>query len=120
MHRTWQFLLITTFIPLCWLLMQAVHELGHVTTAWATGGTVVKVVLCPTTISHTEILGGRHRALAVWGGPVVGVGLPLAILVLFKLSRWKWVYLTQKKSTCPSARWRPRNRAPGPAGRRAR
>ena len=95
MHRAHQLLLITTFIPLCWLLMQAVHELGHATTAWATGGTVVKVVLYPTTISHTEILGGRHRALAVWGGPVVGVGLPLAFLFLFKVARWKADYLAR-------------------------
>ena len=95
MHRAWQSLLIATFIPLCWLLMQAVHELGHATTAWATGGTVVKVVLYPTTISHTEILGGRHRALAVWGGPVVGVALPFAVLLLFKLARWKGAYLAR-------------------------
>jgi hypothetical protein len=29
MKRIHQFLLIATFVLLCWLLMQAVHELGH-------------------------------------------------------------------------------------------
>jgi hypothetical protein len=95
MHRFWQIVLIATFIPLCWLLMQAVHELGHATIGWATGGTVVKVVLYPTTISHTEILGGRHRAMTVWAGPITGVALPLALLLLFKAARWKWFYLAQ-------------------------
>src|SRR5689334_19321967 len=93
MHRFYQTLLIATFIPLCWLLMQAVHELGHSVVGWATGGTVVKVVLYPTTISHTEILGGRHRAMTVWAGPIAGVALPLALLLLFKAARWKWIYL---------------------------
>jgi hypothetical protein len=95
MYRFWQILLIATFIPLCWLLMQAVHELGHITTALATGGKIEKVVLYPTTISHTDIVGGRHRAMTVAGGPVVGVVLPLLLLLVFKLARWKWFYLAQ-------------------------
>ncbi len=45
MTRFWQFLLIATFLPLCWLLMQAVHELGHASDAWATGGTVTLSVV---------------------------------------------------------------------------
>ena len=30
MKRLHQALLIGTFVPLCWLAMQAAHELGHV------------------------------------------------------------------------------------------
>ncbi len=95
MNRAWQCLLIATFIPLCWLMMQAVHELGHAATAWATGGTVVKVVLYPTTISHTLTTGSAHPAAVAWGGPAVGVALPLAIWALFKVVRRKWVYLAR-------------------------
>jgi len=40
--RVHQLLLIATFVPLCWLTMQAVHELGHVVFA-----VVAKVVLHP-------------------------------------------------------------------------
>ena len=47
MKRICQLLLIATFVPLCWLVMQAVHELGHVVFAIATGGTVTRVVLYP-------------------------------------------------------------------------
>ena len=45
MKRTDQLLLIGTFLPLCWLLMQAVHELGHVAATVATGGTVARAVV---------------------------------------------------------------------------
>ncbi len=95
MNRAYQCLLLATFIPLCWLLMQAVHELGHATAAWATGGRVAKVVLHPLTISHTLTTGSRHPAVVAWAGPVVGVALPLAIWALFKAPRWKWYYLAQ-------------------------
>jgi hypothetical protein len=43
MQRFHQILLIGTMLPLCWLGMMAVHELGHVLGAIATGGTVEKV-----------------------------------------------------------------------------
>jgi hypothetical protein len=44
MNRLHQVLLIGTFLPLCWLVMMAVHELGHVLAAVATGGMVQGVV----------------------------------------------------------------------------
>jgi hypothetical protein len=95
MNRAYQLLLIATFVPLCWLTMQAVHELGHATAACATGGTVAKVVLHPLTISRTDTVGSGHPLAVVWAGPVVGVGLPLAILALFRIARWKWDNLAQ-------------------------
>jgi hypothetical protein len=45
MTRLHQALLIGTLLPLRWLAMMAVHELGHVVGAVATGGKVEKVVL---------------------------------------------------------------------------
>ncbi len=51
MKRVHQSVLIGSFLPLCWLGMMAVHELGHVVGAWLTGGRVAKVVLHPLTIS---------------------------------------------------------------------
>ncbi len=80
MKRTDQFLLIATFVPLCWLLMQAVHELGHIVVALATGGTIEKVVLHPLAISRTDTSGSSHPLLVIWAGPAVGVVVPLALL----------------------------------------
>jgi hypothetical protein len=57
--------------------MQAVHELGHVLAAWLTGGTVQRVVLHPFTISRTDVSPNPHPLIVAWGGPLVGVILPL-------------------------------------------
>jgi hypothetical protein len=95
MKRIHQLLLIATFVPLCWLLMQAVHELGHVAAAVATGGTVERVVLHPLTISRTDTSGSLQPLLVVWAGPAIGVVVPLALLAVFKAAKLKWGYLVQ-------------------------
>jgi hypothetical protein len=92
-NRLPQILLIATFLPACWLLMQAVHELGHVAASLATGGKVAKVVLHPLAISRTDTSGSREPLLVVWAGPVVGIGLPLVMLGIAKAAKWKWTYL---------------------------
>jgi hypothetical protein len=72
-------LLIGATVVASWLGMQAIHECGHVLTAWFTGGEVECVVLHPLTISRTD-LRYNHRPLeTAWGGPVFGVLAPLAI-----------------------------------------
>jgi hypothetical protein len=95
MHRFHQILLVSTFLPLCWLLMQAVHELGHVAGAVATGGSVSKVVLHPLAISRTDAAGSRSPRLVVWAGPIAGVLLPLALLTVAGIARLKWTYLAR-------------------------
>jgi hypothetical protein len=60
-----------------WLGLQAVHELGHVAAAAATGGTVRRVVVHPLTISRTEIAPNPRPLLVAWAGPIVGIALPL-------------------------------------------
>ena len=59
--------------------MQAVHELGHILGAWATGADVTRVVLSPTTISRTDVANNTHPLLFAWAGPVMGVTLPLLL-----------------------------------------
>ncbi len=66
----------------CWLAMQAVHELGHVIGALATGGTVRRVILSPLTISRTDVSPNLSPAIVVWLGPIVGSILPLVILAI--------------------------------------
>ncbi len=76
-NRLEQAVLLVTFAGFCWLAMQAVHELGHVLGAHATGGTVVRVVLHPLTISRTDVHPNPQPLLVAWAGPVAGAGLPL-------------------------------------------
>jgi hypothetical protein len=95
MNRLHQLLLIGSFLPLCWLAMQAVHELGHVLGAAATGGTVERVVLHPLTISRTDVSPNPCPLMVVWAGPVVGVILPFGLLFAAKGSKFQWTYLVQ-------------------------
>ena len=95
MNRLPQILLIAAFLPFCWLAMQAVHELGHVVGAVATGGRVERVVLHPLTISRTDLSPNPCPLVVVWAGPAVGMVLPLGLLVAARVGRWKWAHLVQ-------------------------
>ncbi len=77
MNRFHRVVLISATLLASWLGMQAVHELGHVLGASATGGRVSRVILHPLTISRTELARNPHPLIVVWAGPLVGVLLPL-------------------------------------------
>lgn len=79
MNRLRQAILIGSFLPLCWLAMMAIHELGHVIAAWATGGRVVKVVVHPLAISRTDAAPNPRPLVVAWGGPAFGAAAPLAL-----------------------------------------
>lgn len=68
-------------IYLSWLGMQAIHELGHVLAARATGGTVVRVVLHPVAISRTDVSPNPRPLAVAWGGPLLGAIGPLLFVV---------------------------------------
>lgn len=93
MKRFYQLLLIVSFLGLCWLLMQAVHELGHVLAAWSSGGEIKQVVLHPLTFSRTDLVKNPHPLLVVAGGPLFGALFPLAIYGLVRLVRAPGNYL---------------------------
>lgn len=76
-HRFYQTILLASFLVWCWLAMQAVHELGHITAATMTGGRVTKVVLHPLAISRTDVSPNPAPLTVVWLGPIGGVILPL-------------------------------------------
>ncbi|MCG3178435.1 MAG: hypothetical protein BIFFINMI_00762 [Phycisphaerae bacterium] len=79
MKRFHQALLIATFLPLCWLGMEAAHELGHAGTAWATGGRVQRVVLQPLAFSRTDVSPNPQPLAVCWAGAIVGSLLPLIL-----------------------------------------
>jgi hypothetical protein len=88
MARLLQVNLIASMALVSWLAMQAVHEFGHVTGAWLTGGHVEKVVLYPTFISRTDLSINPHPLIVVWAGPLLGSLLPLMIWGL-AVAKWR-------------------------------
>ena len=91
-HLT-QILLIVTFVAFSWLAMQVVHEAGHVLVAHLTGGEVAKVALHPLVFSRTDLAENPHPLAVVWGGPLVGSGLPLLVLACAAVCRLPGLYL---------------------------
>jgi hypothetical protein len=88
-----QIVLIGTFLGFCWLAMQAVHELGHVIGAIASGGHVNRVVLHPLTLSQTDVYPNPRPLLEVWAGPLIGAVLPFIAFLLAALCRSPGLYL---------------------------
>ncbi len=72
-------------VPLCWLAMMAVHELGHVLAAWTAGATVEKVVLHPLAFSRTDVGPNDSPRWIVWMGPAVGVVVPILLWLLVRV-----------------------------------
>lgn len=95
MKRQHQLLLIAASVLFSWLAMQAVHELGHVAAAAASGGRIGEVILYPTTISYTRLTENPHPLFVAWMGPIVGVVLPCIAMVIARLLRWRGWYLFQ-------------------------
>jgi Peptidase M50B-like len=93
--RFFQALLIVSTFVISWLGMMIVHEFGHVFCAWLSGGTVSKVVLHPLEFSRTDLSDNPHPLLVVWGGPVVGTLLPLAMWLLTRPPRFRYAYIFQ-------------------------
>src|SRR5262249_22316210 len=92
-NRTAQVILIVSFIALCWLGMQVVHELGHVFAAKMTGGEVTRVALHPLIVSRTDLAQNPHPLAVVWGGPLLGSLLPLLAFGAASITRLPGGYL---------------------------
>jgi len=85
MKRLNRALLITSFIPFCWLAFMTIHELGHVVAGLLTGGSVNRVVIHPLALSRTDVSPNPSPLITAWAGPVIGVLLPVTIWSAF----WK-------------------------------
>lgn len=91
MKSTPRITLAFSMIPLCWLGMMLVHEVGHVLGAIVTGGVVQEVVWHPLVISRTDVSPNPSPLFVVWAGPLLGSLLPVIIWAL--LFRWRYAFL---------------------------
>jgi hypothetical protein len=85
-------LLIGTAIA-SWLAMQVVHEFGHMTGAWCTGGRLVHVELRPWTLSRTDVEPNPRPLVERWSGPIVGSTVPVLIWLAAASLKRRWAYL---------------------------
>ena len=85
-HPGYRALLITSTLCFSWLSMQVVHEAGHVLAAIFTGGVVEHVALSPWAISRTDLGENPAPLLVAWAGPIFGVTIPLALMLLLRLT----------------------------------
>jgi len=91
--RLEQAVMVLVLLAFSWPAMMAVHEMGHVLGAWATGGAVRRVVLHPLVISRTDVRPNPAPLVVVWAGPIVGVLLPLVLAGMAYCARLGWTYL---------------------------
>lgn len=76
-------------IALSWLLMQVIHEMGHVCGALMTGGSVQRVVLVPWEFSRTDLNHNPSPLITCWAGPIIGAVVPIGLWLTLR-------YLTRK------------------------
>src|SRR5437879_4571880 len=92
MRRLPQAVLILTTLANAWLLMQVIHELGHVVGGLLTGAVIKRVVLHPMEISRTDFGANPSPLMAYWSGPLLGASLPLMAWLLAIWQRQAYAY----------------------------
>ena len=78
MQHAYRLVFAACLLAAGWLLMQIVHEAGHVAGAWLVGARIERVVLHPLAISCTDVAANDNPLLVTWAGPLLGMLVPLA------------------------------------------
>ena len=67
-----------------WCTMTLVHEAGHVLCGWSCGGTLQSADFLPWHLPFSIFEPDPHPLMTLWGGPVLGVLIPMAVAWLFR------------------------------------
>lgn len=80
---------LSALLLLSWCVMTTTHELGHLVAGWLGDGTLVDVELRPWKLPYSRFAPDPYPRLTLWGGPVLGVALP--VLMAWAIDRpWAW------------------------------
>jgi hypothetical protein len=69
--------------------MTFVHELGHVICGYLSGATLRSADLWSWHLPHSLFEPNPYPLITLWGGPVLGVFIPLVFALAFR-SNWSW------------------------------
>lgn len=72
-----------------WCVMTFTHESGHVVCGLASGGTLREADLAPWHLPHSRFDPDPRPLVTLWGGPVLGALVPLALAALIRRG-WAW------------------------------
>ena len=72
-----------------WCVMTFVHESGHILCGWACGGTLKTADLVPWHLPYSIFDPDPRPLVTLWGGPVLGAAIPLAVAILVRRD-WMW------------------------------
>lgn len=78
-HR---WLRLTWRLVICWCLMVLVHEAGHIAAGWLGGGSLQHADLRPWGLPQSHFQPDPRPLLTLWGGPLLGAGLPLVVAII--------------------------------------
>ena len=74
---------------IAWTVMVLTHELGHFIGGWASGATLTACDLAPWRLPYSIHHPDPHPKITLWGGPLIGVLVPLAMALLIR-HRYVW------------------------------
>jgi hypothetical protein len=78
---------VTTCIALLilsWIVMTFTHEMGHVIGGWISGATLTDFNLAPWRMPYSLHNPDPRPLVTLWGGPVLGVLVPLALAAVIR------------------------------------
>lgn len=73
---------LVLLLVVSWGVMTFTHEAGHVVCGWASGGRLRQADLTPWHLPYSNFDPDPHPLITLWGGPLLGVIVPLAVAVL--------------------------------------
>lgn len=71
-------------LVVAWMTMLMTHELGHIFAGYASGATLVAHDLAPWRLPYCIHAPDPHPDITLWGGPILGVALPIGLACLWK------------------------------------